>query len=87
MTLEQLLDYIWIPVVLGATALWTRVHSQGTSISLLEQAHKNHEKQRDEDRDLRDAQRKEILGRIDTHHNVMMHRLETLEERLMGKKD
>lgn len=85
MTLEQLLDYIWVPIVLGATALWTRVHGQGTRISLLEQAHTNHEKQRDEDKELRDTQRKEILGKIDAHHNVLMHRLETLEERLLSK--
>lgn len=76
MSVEQLLDYIWVPILGLAVTLWAKIHSHGTRIALLEQAQTHHDLQRREDRVLRDAQREEILARMQANHKEILAKLD-----------
>ena len=82
MTIEQLLEWIWAPIVLALASLWTRVTGLNTRLALLEQAREHQVQQREEDRTLRDQQREELLERIDTQTRVILDKLEHLEDRI-----
>lgn len=64
-----LLDYIWAPIVLWLVATWRKLSGHETRTRLLEQAELHHEQQRQEDKNLRDEQRKEMIDTIQAHHN------------------
>ena len=85
MDLDQVIEYIWVPIVIGASALWSRVNGHGTRIALLEQAKDSQRDQREEDRRLSDAQRLEVLDRIDLYQNAIMKRLDSIESRMNSK--
>lgn len=82
MTLDQILEYIWVPIAGACVALWTRLHGHGTRLALLEQNGKHHEQQRIEERKLRDSQRLEIANRLESHHKVVMTKLDHMEQRI-----
>lgn len=47
----QILEWIWVPVVLAMIRLWHRLSGHETRTSLLEQANGHYEAQRREDRE------------------------------------
>ena len=81
-TIQLILDYVWVPIVTVLVVLWQKFTGQANRISLLEQAQKYFEQQRQENRKLRDAQRDEILKKIDNHHATVMGKLDSVETRI-----
>lgn len=81
-TLQTILEYVWIPVVTGLGFIWTKLTGISTRTALLEQAEAHYKEQRIEDHKLRDQQRQEIVQKIEGHHKVIMHKLESVEARV-----
>lgn len=77
--LQAILDYIWVPVVTALTLLWSKLTGLDTRASLLEQSEIHYQKQRLEDQRLRDEQRREILEKIESHHNMVMSKLDQVD--------
>lgn len=85
-SIKVLLDYVWIPIMTALTVLWSRVVGNERDLAvrttLLEQSALHNKQQRVEERLLRDEQRREILDRIDVHHNLVMDKLDLVSKRL-----
>lgn len=81
-TIEILLDYIWVPIVSVIALLWSKINRSDLHTRLLAQSCDACNRQRLIDRQWRDEQRREILNKIDSHHKVMMEKLEAVETRI-----
>ena len=69
--IDQIVEYLWIPIVTALVLLWQKYSGIDTRTKLLEQAKGFHELQRIEDRELRNSQ-----------HTVIMTKLDSLETRI-----
>lgn len=76
----KLIEWVWLPILLILMRLWQTVTSVKTEQALLRLSGDVHEKQRTEDRELRESQRREILARIDTHNDAVMKRIDQVEK-------
>lgn len=81
-TIGQIIEYVWIPIVTALILLWRKFGGIDTRTQLLEQATEFFKNQRIEDRKLRDEQRREILSRGESHHKVVMDKLDSMESRI-----
>ena len=75
-TLVALLEFVWIPIVLGLITLWTRMTTLfgrnkdqigvlDTRASLLEQAEKHYQQQRTEDRETQEKRFSMVMAKFD----------------------
>lgn len=81
-TIEFLLQIIWIPLVTGLALLWSKMTGVDLRTAVLEQSDSHYRTQREEDRQLRDKQREEILSKIDHQHKTLTHQHESLMRKL-----
>jgi len=81
-TITTVLEYIWVPIVTGMVWLWGRVFGVDARTSLLEQQAEHYRVQRTEDQRRHEKERREILDKIDNHHNVVMGKLEEVDKRV-----
>ena len=64
-SISQVIEYIWIPIVMSIVAVWRRLSGADTRVQLLEQARVHHDEQRREERDMRDTQHQMIMKKLD----------------------
>ena len=81
-TIATILEYVWVPIVTGMVWLWGRVFGVDARTSLLEQQAEHFRMQRIEDQKRHAKEREEIVGKIDTHHSVVMSKLEQVDKRV-----
>jgi len=81
-TIRYILEYIWIPIVTVLVSLWVKLTGLDTRTQLLEKSEKLHMKQIENDRAVRESQRAEMLAKVDRHHDVVMKKLDSLEQRI-----
>jgi len=67
---------------MSIVGVWHRLNGLGTRTALLEKSEQHYQEQRAQERLLRDKQREEILAKIDSHHKVVMTKLDALEARV-----
>jgi hypothetical protein len=70
-TVGQLIEYVWIPIVLSVVGLWRKFSGAETRVQLLELSKEHHAEQRLEERELRDSQ-----------HGLVMKKLDSMEIRI-----
>lgn len=65
-TITQLVEYVWIPIVLAVVGLWRRFAGLDTRAQLLELSKEHHQQQRLEERELRDSQHGIVMKKLDS---------------------
>jgi len=81
-TIATILEYVWVPIVTGMIWLWGRVFGVDARTRLLEQQAAHYREQRKEDQERHAENRKETLGKIDSHHKTVMTKLGQVETRI-----
>jgi hypothetical protein len=72
------IEYIWVPLVTLVAALWSKYSNLNLRTRLLEQSYQWHKTALQAEAKLRDEQRIEIISRMETHHEHVMHKLELM---------
>jgi hypothetical protein len=81
-TLNQLIEWIWIPMAGAIVALWRKINGAETGVKLIQQHDKTELYRRSEERDMYESQRKEVMDLIQHNHDMVMEKLERLEVRI-----
>jgi len=83
--LSKVLDWFWVVLSFGFLFVFRRLKAQDdllgqltTAVALIKQHDSTELIRRREDRDLRDSQRREIIQKVDSHHSLVMGKLDAL---------
>ncbi len=80
--LVWIIEYVWVPIVTALILLWRKISGLDTRSHLLEQADRVCTTRRTEDNKRFERDRRESLDKIDSHHKVVMTKLDNLETRI-----
>ncbi len=85
--LSKVLDWVWIVLSFGFVYVFRKLAQQDaaitvhtTKIALINQHDATELVRREEERELRDRQRDEILEKINSHHKLVMEKLDRIIE-------
>ena len=85
-TITKIFELIWIPIVVVVVSLWRRISGVETITKLIRQHDEVELVRREEERNLRDEQRKELLEAIKVNHDVLIVAINNLSARIDGLK-
>ena len=81
--ISEVLRFIWVPIVTGMVWLWGRVFGVDARTGLLEQQAEQFRLQRTEDQKRHSKDRDEMKEMIDTHHTLVMEKLDQVDARII----
>ena len=80
--ISEVLRFIWVPIVTAMAILWSRIFGVSARTGLLEQQSEQFKLQRVEDQKRHSKDRDEMKEMIDTHHTLIMEKLDQVDTRI-----
>jgi hypothetical protein len=77
-TLNQLIEWIWIPMAAAIVAMWRKINGAETGVKLIQQHDATELRRRSEERKQYAAERKEVMELIQHNHDLVMEELRGL---------